>query len=340
LLILFLLKGKKNTNEFKLATEVLEAKSFDDIFIEIHDSQGGSITRLLQAKYRLNPVELNGKMLLSGKDASYKLSEYYSSFQEIEKRIKDVQDVIIATNNTITKTEEQFVVIESGDGNGFNLYLERIDEVDEIFGKSGHRYKISKSQEHLSKNLATLGHYIDKENTDIKNSRKDNKGNKKEVIKYTPELLEKFMEKLLIVVNFTETELNAEILPIFEKDFNLNNTASINSIFESKFMKWFDDLKTDKIFDIKKFEKIYEEIMDEIFVQNCIGITDFLYGREGNIEVRCMSPQIEPFLQDFVNYSDRERIVSDYTAQFRIKYTRINRNSNNKISNIEISNNR
>jgi hypothetical protein len=313
LLILFLLKGKKNTEKFKLATEVLEAKSFDDIFIEIHDSQGGNITRLLQAKYRLNPVELDGKMLLSGKDASYKLTGYYSSFQEIEKRIKDMQDVIIATNNTITKTNEQYVVIESGDGNGFNLYLERIDEVDEIFGKSGHRYKISKSQEHLSDNLKTLGYYIDKENNYI-NSHKDNKGNKKEPIKYTPELLEKFMEKLLIVVNFTETELNAEILPIFEKDFNLNNTASINSIFESRFMKWFDNLRTDNIFDIKKFEKIYEEIMDEIFVQNCIGITDFLYGREGNIEVRCVSPQIEPFLQNFVNCLDRERIVSTYSV--------------------------
>jgi hypothetical protein len=83
---------------FKLSTEIKEAGKFDDLIYEYESNDGKVHCRLLQAKHKLNPINMALDMLLIHKD--FALCKYFKTLEEVKQNFDNIDDVILATNHS------------------------------------------------------------------------------------------------------------------------------------------------------------------------------------------------------------------------------------------------
>lgn len=78
------------------------------------------------------------------------------------------------------------------------------------------------------------------------------------------ENLLEFMDKFILVVGFTEEDIDDQLVPFFQEQFQLIDVTFIKETFEEKLMSWVKDIQTGDYFDAHKFETLIREIQQNL----------------------------------------------------------------------------
>jgi hypothetical protein len=128
--------------KFELFTELKNAGKFDDVTLKVTGSDGVEQYIFGQAKYKKSPDYMKYAMLMTSSD--YKLSYYFDSMKEVERNYKNIESVLLITNNMID--DGQYKMVENGLVKlPFNkhqtLYLIQDHSDHSIFKSIGKRFK-------------------------------------------------------------------------------------------------------------------------------------------------------------------------------------------------------
>jgi hypothetical protein len=131
--------------EFRVEIEKPQKEKFDDVFVHFKAANGES-PYYIQSKYKNDPMEMTLSTLFE--DPKYQLKKYFESFQEIKNSQKEITNVMIFTNNTLTLTNPvtgslseielrldnltDFVILEEIPANQIEI-LDKIDEINSKF---------------------------------------------------------------------------------------------------------------------------------------------------------------------------------------------------------------
>jgi hypothetical protein len=158
LLELFAVTSTFANLDFKLTTELVDAMKFDDVVLNYKTADGKTKVRLLQAKHRNNPKAVNMDFLLTNKDFS--MHKYFVSLLDIKDMFPDIdiEDLILASNNHFSKTNESFLQIGKGE---YAICLEKIEASDICLNGIGERFKlVGSAHQERDANFQVIKNYL------------------------------------------------------------------------------------------------------------------------------------------------------------------------------------
>ncbi len=214
LFLLILVKIRKDNEQNQVGMEIGEGEKFGDVVCKTKD---GSY-RLLQAKHKQN-----GETILEPKNffnkTIFNLKKHFEAFRVINGNIKDV---ILATNAKFEISDKDSIsnLVECVH-KVKKLYFERIRSQDPIFG--GHKYRFKLKTSDPKKNDITR-------DTLVKTFQ-------------TNEGIDDFMNKFLLVTNYTMEDINKELFAIFKKEYNLWDISVIYNKFIAEITNYVIGLK-------------------------------------------------------------------------------------------------
>jgi hypothetical protein len=104
LLMLFLIRGLRNSYSFRLATEKVDAEKFDDVVFGYKDTNGRVVIQFLQAKHRQDKYKdekISKNDLLNEHNGDFSLQKYFTSYRKITEHATFIgaeHDFMIFTN--------------------------------------------------------------------------------------------------------------------------------------------------------------------------------------------------------------------------------------------------
>lgn len=244
--IFLLAMEKVSSDPFQIATELKEAESFDDIVVHIPNS--GS--RFIQSKFKSSVFHLGLKHFFSENQGDFLLlHKYFGAHVKLKANFNSINDIIICTNRGFSKQQD---VIEFKDGKTVAVRFQKVKAQDDIFGAFDGRYKFDLNDTHTRNYLREK--FINREM----------KQNKTLLLPdaeiYVDTHLSDFMDKLLLIVDLKNEDVDLELTPFLQKRFKLSKVEFILQILENSLINWIKGLTKFDYIDSQKLQNLLKEI--------------------------------------------------------------------------------
>lgn len=255
-LMLFAYKAMKTFGSLKLAGEIKNGDSFDDL--------------LFDYKTHFDPNEWihfehaiirNANMRIGLRDFSdnrnFKLDKFFIPFRKIRSAVSHFEDLIVFTNSKLevfqdTEHNDVYKIIENDEP----VYLERCPSTDKIFGLLGERFRIVGPNpifhSYRKRSVRTIrNHFL---NT-----------------VFPPPTIaetEKFMDRLMFVTNVTEFEIDLVLNEEIRDDLKVEH-VEIELDHQKKFIKY---IKDNKILELRDLFDYFQEWKQSLYTQHVMGL--------------------------------------------------------------------